>query len=166
MSKSVREILIESLKGELQAVDFYLAVAEDTVSADVKHYARQFAMEEEKHFQLLVDWVEQDGSPTLQAVLQEIRLFLGAPAREPAALKAWKEKYSQAQMPLALQALLEIAIAKEGESIGYFRELERQVDDPLARRVVGKIRRDEEQHKRFLEQQYTHLLRTRGPVVS
>lgn len=166
MSKTVREILIESLKGELQAVDFYLAIAGDAASEEVKHCARQFAAEEEKHFQLLVDWVEQDGDPSLLAELQEVRLLLDASPREPAALKAWKEQCRQAQPPYPLRALLEVAIAKEGESISYFRELEQQVTDPLTRRVLGKIRQDEERHKLFLEEQYERLLNERRPSAS
>lgn len=166
MSKTVREILIESLKGELQAVDFYSTVADDAASEEVKHYARQFAAEEEKHFQLLVDWVEQDGDPSLLAALREVRLLLGEPSREPAALKAWKQQCSQAQPPASLWTLLAVAIAKESESITYFRELEEQVADPLTRRVLGKIRQDEERHKRFLEEQYEQLLRERRPSLS
>ncbi|MCS6927265.1 MAG: ferritin family protein [Candidatus Binatia bacterium] len=157
MSKTLREILIESLKGELQAADFYTAVADNAASEEVKHYARQFAAEEEKHFHSLVDWVEQDGNPALRAVLQEVRLLLTEPSREPALLKAWQERYSHTRLSSPLRALLEMAIAKESESIRYFRALEEQVADPLSRRLLGKIRQDEERHKRFLEEQYGQL---------
>jgi rubrerythrin len=166
VSTTVREILIESLKGELQAVDFYSTVADDTASEEVRHYARQFAAEEEKHFQVLVDWVEQDGDPALLAVLREMRLLLGRPSREPAAFTAWKQQWSQAQPHAPLRSLLEVAIAKESESIAYFRQLEEQVADPLTRRVLGKIRQDEERHKLFLEEQYERLLRERRPSIS
>lgn len=166
MSKTLREILIESLKGELQAADFYTSVADDAASEEVKRYARQFAAEEEKHFHLLVDWVEQDGNPALRAVLQEVRLLLAEPSRTPAPLTAWRERYHHTPSSTPLRALLETAIAKEDESIGYFRTLEEQVTDPLSRRVLSKIRQDEERHKRFLEEQYEQLFGDAPPPAS
>lgn len=157
MSKTLREILLESLKGELQAADFYATIADDAASEEVKHYALEFAAEEEKHFHSLVDWVEQDGNPALRAALQEVRLLLAEPSRVPALLKAWQARYSHTPPSTPLRALLETAMAKEDESIRYFRTLEEQVADPLSRRVLSKIRQDEERHRRFLEERYQQL---------
>ena len=165
MGKTAHDIVVESLKGELQAVDFYLAVAEAAQNNEVKHLAQQFAAEEEKHLHLLVDWLEQDGDPTLRAALQEIRLLLGGPSREPAIIRSWKEKDSQVRAPDSVQALLTMAIAKEAESINYCQKLEKEVAEPLARRMLVKMCQDEERHKLFLEQQYEKLLRE-GNVLS
>jgi rubrerythrin len=159
MGKTAYEIVVESLKGELQAVDFYLTIAEVAPSNEVRRLAQQFAAEEEKHLQLFVDWLEQDGDPILGATLQEVQLLLGAPSREPAVIKSWKEKYGRAQAPDSVQALLKVAIAKEVDSIGYCRDLEQQVEEPLARRVLATIRQNEDRHKLFLEQQYEKLSR-------
>ena len=158
MGNTTREIITESLKGELQSVDFYLAIAEAAPNKEVKDFSQKFAAEEERHFQALVDWLEQDGDPTLRAALQEVRLLLGDPTRKAEVTKRWAEKYGLAQVSHPLR-VLEVAIAKEVESIGYFQNLEKQVEDPLGRRVLLKILQDEEQHKLFLERRYQELTR-------
>ncbi len=48
MDTTIQEIVLESLKGELQSADLYLAVAETAPSEGMKHLAQQFATEEEK----------------------------------------------------------------------------------------------------------------------
>jgi rubrerythrin len=165
MDTTIQEIVLESLKGELQSVDLYLVVTEAASSEGVKRLAQQLAAEEEKHLEQLVDWLEQDGEPTLQATLREVRLLLGKPSRKLEAVKKWVDQCSQAQVSDSLQALLELAIAKEAESISFIGKLENQVEDSLARRVLGKIRQDEERHKHFLEQQYEELLGAGSPVM-
>jgi rubrerythrin len=166
MGKTAHDIVVESLRGELQAVDFYLAVAEAAQNHEVKHLAQQFAAEEEKHLHLLVDWLEQDGDPALRAVLQEVRLLLRTPSREPAIITSWKEKYGREQSPDSVRALLTMAIAKEAESINYCQKLEKEVAEPLARRMLVKMCQDEERHKLFLEQQYEKLLREGTALLS
>lgn len=165
MGKTVHEIITESLKGELQSVGFYLALAEVAPSKEIKDLSQKFAAEEEGHFHALVDWLEQDGDPTLRAVLQEVRLLLGGPTREAEATRRWAEEYGLTQ-EFHLLRVLEVAIAKEAESIGYFRDLEKQVEDPLGRRVLLKILQDEEQHKLYLERQYQELTREGDPASS
>jgi rubrerythrin len=165
MDTTIQEIVLESLKGELQSADLYLAVAETAPSEGVKRLAQQFATEEEKHLEQLVDWLEQERDPTLQAALQEVRLLLGKPSRKPEAVKKWVDQCGQAHIADSLQAFLELAIAKEADSINFIGHLEKQVEDPLARRVLGKIRQDEERHKHFLEQHYEELLGAGGPMA-
>ena len=47
--------------------------------------------------------------------------------------------------------------AKEPESLGHYHALEKQIEEPLVRRVLHTICQAEEQHKQFLEEQYHRL---------
>ena len=156
------KIISESLKDELRAIDFYLLAADVAPSPAARFAARQFAREEEQHFDDLVDWLEWEDDPELQAALQRIRLLQYDQSPQTDTVRQWLETCRHDSVSDPVQTLFELALAKEQESLGYYHALERQIEEPLARRVLHAICQAEEQHKRFLEEQYHRLLTEKG----
>ena len=165
MKDSAYTIISESLKDELRAIDFYLLAADVAPTPAARLAAQQFAREEEQHFDDLVEWIEWEDDPELRTVLQDIHLLQYDTSPQTDAVRHWVELCRQRDVADPVQALFEIAIAKEQESLGYYHRLERQIKEPLARRVLHTICQAEEQHKRFLEEQYHRLLSEREESV-
>ena len=158
MKETAYRIVSESLKDELRAIDFYLLVADVAPTPAARLAARQFAREEEQHFDDLIEWIEWEDDPELRVVLQNIHLLQYDPSPQTDAVQRWVELCHQQEVSDPVRMLFERALAKEQESLGHYHALERHTTEPLARRVLHAICRAEEQHQRFLEEQYHRLV--------
>jgi rubrerythrin len=157
MGITVHEMITEALKNELRSIAFYMELAEVTPSLEVKAFAQQLATEEERHCQRIVEWLEQDIDLTLREVLQEVRLLVSEPCRKQATMVIKGTEQRDLARVRRPRRALELAIAKELDSILALLALEQEVSDRLGRRVLLRLLQEEEQHKRFLQQQYRHL---------
>lgn len=158
MQHTVYSIVSESLQEELRAIDFYLLAADVAPTPAARLAAQQFAKEEEQHLDALIERMEWEDDSELRTVLQNIHLLCYAASRHTDAVRRWLDLCGQEDISGPVQMLYEIAIAKERKSIGYYHALERRVTEPAARRVLRTICYAEEQHKRFLEDQYHRLV--------
>ncbi len=161
MKDTAYRIVSESLKDELRAIDFYLLAADAAPTPAARLAARQFAREEEQHLDDLIEWIEWEDDPELRAVLQNIHLLQYDTSPQTDAVRHWVELCHRQKVSDPVRMLFEIALAKERESLGHYHALEHQVTEPLARRVLHAICQAEEQHKRFLEEQYHRLVTER-----
>ena len=161
MKDTAYRIVSESLKDELRTIDFYLLAADVAPTPAARLAARQFAREEEQHFDDLIEWIEWEDDPELHTVLQNIHLLQYDPSPQTEAVRHWVELCHQQEVSDPVRMLFEIALAKEQESLGHYHDLERKVTEPLARRVLHAICQAEEQHQRFLEEQYHRLVAER-----
>ena len=161
MKDTAYRIVSESLKDELRAIDFYLLAADAAPTPAARLAARQFAREEEQHLDDLIEWIEWEDDPELRTVLQNIHLLQYDTSPQTDAVRHWVELCHRQKVSDPVRMLFEIALAKERESLGHYHALEHQVTEPLARRVLHAICQAEEQHKRFLEEQYHRLVTER-----
>ncbi len=161
MKDTAYRIVSESLKDELRAIDFYVLAADAASTPAARLAARQFAREEEQHLDDLIEWIEREDDPELRVVLQNIHLLQYDPSPQTDAVRHWVELCHQQKVPDPVRTLFEMALAKERESLGRHHALERQVTEPLARRVLHAICQAEERHRRFLEEQYQRLVAER-----
>jgi rubrerythrin len=161
MKDTAYRIVSESLKDELRAIDFYLLAADVAPTPAARLAARQFAREEEQHLDDLIEWIEWEDDPELRTVLRNIHLLQYDRSPQIDAVRHWVELCHQQKVSDPVRTLFEIALAKEQASLGHYHALERQVTEPLARRVLHTICQAEEQHQRFLEEQYHRLVAER-----
>ena len=85
------KIIGESLKDELRAIDFYLLAADVAPTPAARFAAREFAREEEQHFGDLVEGIEWEDDPELQAALQKIRLLQYDQSPQIDTVRQWRE---------------------------------------------------------------------------
>ena len=141
MKDTAYRIVSESLKDELRAIDFYLLAADVAPTPAARLAARQFAREEEQHFDDLIEWIEWEDDPELRMVLQNIHLLQYDPSPQTDAVRRWVELCHQQAVSDPVRMLFEIALAKEQESLGHYHALERKVTEPLARRCCTQSAR-------------------------
>jgi rubrerythrin len=153
--KTRRDAIVNFVEAELAARDFYLVLGYTSSNPEVRTLAREFVTEEERHRQLLLEWLIQSQDPALWGVHEEVRHLCEEPSRE-ATGRHVGERANPAQV-FHPWRVLELAIVRELDIILALLHLHPHVHDRLGRRMLLHLHQAKEQRKLLLEEQLRKL---------
>jgi len=153
--KTAHEAIVDFLTAELAARDFYLALGQTTSNPEVKTLTRELVAEDERHCQMLQEWLTQNQDPTLWGVHEEVGRRCEQPSHQAIATLA-EGTASAAELVHPWRAL-ELAIVRELDSLLALLHLHTHARDRLGRSMVLNLRHAKERRKFLLEDQLRKL---------
>jgi rubrerythrin len=153
--KTARDAVTDFLDAELAARDFYRAVGGMTSNSEIKALTCELAAEDERHCQMLQEWLTHNQDPTLQAIREEVGRRCEEHSHQ--AITTQAEGTGNAAERVHPWRALELAIVKELDSLLALLHLYSYARDRVGRSMVLRLRQAKERRKLLLEEQLRKL---------